>query len=394
MFHLARATGALLLLVALIALLSLIPLPIPVVTDFITLYVPTVGLTRGIRLYDYAGQFAIAQQLFGPIFDTVKYPHYVYPPWFAYSLFFLGWLTPEHAARVWFWMNMGMLAGSVILITQSWSAKWRVIAFAAMILSPAVISIVIVGQFTAPILFGIAIILYAATRQSAGLFVVGMLLLTLKPHAGLLPFVAAGGWLVIRRTRWQQRALIGVAGALVALLAGVTLAYPQWLSDYLAMLAMFRNLPDFGVCDNCSGGSILAVRGFLGYPFISTALYGGLVVGLLAAIWFLWATSFSFSIDLALYWSMLVASLAIPYFNNYDHIFSLLPFLWLLKNSHHRLEYWMLGMAFFLPWVGVVAQDRQYFAAGLVGQAFILFILMAIRLRNHHRATEMPVVQA
>ncbi|MDW8404613.1 glycosyltransferase family 87 protein [Chloroflexus sp.] len=394
MFHLARATGALLLLVALIALLSLIPLPIPVVTDFITLYVPTVGLTRGIRLYDYAGQFAIAQQLFGPIFDTVKYPHYVYPPWFAYSLFFLGWLTPEHAARVWFWMNMGMLAGSVILITQSWSAKWRVIAFATMILSPAVISIVIVGQFTAPILFGIAIILYAATRQSAGLFVVGMLLLTLKPHAGLLPFVAAGGWLVIRRTRWQQRALMGVAGALIALLAGVTLAYPQWLSDYLAMLAMFRNLPDFGVCDNCSGGSILAVRVFLGYPFISTALYGGLVVGLLAAIWFLWATSFSFSIDLALYWSMLVACLAIPYFNNYDHIFSLLPFLWLLKNSHRRLEYWMLGMAFFLPWVGVVAQDRQYFAAGLVGQAFILFILMAIRLRNHHRATEMPVVRA
>ncbi|MCS6887644.1 MAG: DUF2029 domain-containing protein [Chloroflexus sp.] len=394
MFHLARATGALLLLVALIALLSLIPLPIPVVTDFITLYVPTVGLTRGIGLYDYAGQFAIAQQLFGPIFDTVKYPHYVYPPWFAYSLFFLGWLTPEHAARVWFWMNMGMLAGSVILITQSWSAKWRVIAFATMILSPAVISIVIVGQFTAPILFGIAIILYAATRQSAGLFVVGMLLLTLKPHAGLLPFVAAGGWLVIRRTRWQQRALMGVAGALIALLAGVTLAYPQWLSDYLAMLAMFRNLPDFGVCDNCSGGSILAVRVFLGYPFISTALYGGLVVGLLAAIWFLWATSFSFSIDLALYWSMLVACLAIPYFNNYDHIFSLLPFLWLLKNSHRRLEYWMLGMAFFLPWVGVVAQDRQYFAAGLVGQAFILFILMAIRLRNHHRATEMPVVRA
>ncbi|MGB9739036.1 hypothetical protein [Chloroflexus sp.] len=44
--------------------------------------------------------------------------------------------------------------------------------------------------------------------------------------------------------------------------------------------------------------------------------------------WFLWATSLSFNIELGLYWAMLVAILAIPYFNNYDHVCSLFPFLW------------------------------------------------------------------
>lgn len=396
MSPIVRLVGIGAALAVIITALSFIPLPIPAVSDFLTLYVPTVGLTRGIGLYDYAAQLGLAQQLFGPVIDTVKYPHYVYPPWFAYSVFFLGWLTPEHAARMWFWINLSMLAGSVILITLPWSTKWRVIALSVMIVSPTVISLVIVGQFTAPILLGIAITIYAALRQSASLFVIGMLLMTFKPHVGALPFAAAGGWLLIQRQPWQWRALAGVTAAILGLLAGVTLAYPQWLNDYLAMLDMFRNLPDFGVCPNCSGGSIMVVRLLLGAPVISTALYAGLLFGLVAAGWFLWVTSLSFNIDLGLYWAMLAAILAIPYFNNYDHVCSLFPFLWLLHTSKRRFEYWWLGVAFLVPWAGVILQDRQYFAIGLVGQACILFILMALRLRNHYHYhyRVMPMTQS
>ncbi|ACL23177.1 hypothetical protein Cagg_0229 [Chloroflexus aggregans DSM 9485] len=393
MLQIGRVMGVGVALVIMIAALSFIPLPIPAVTDFLTLYVPTVGLTRGIGLYDYAAQLGLARQLFGPVIDTVKYPHYVYPPWFAYSVFFLGWLTPEHAARVWFWINLSMLTGSVILITLPWSAKWRVVALSVMIVSPTVISLVIVGQFTVSILLGIAIVIYAASRQSASLFVIGMLLMTFKPHVGVLPFIAACGWLVIQRRPWQWRALAGVTAAILGLLAGVTLAYPQWLNDYLAMLAIFRNLPDFGVCPNCSGGSIIAVRLLFGAPVISTALYAGLLFALMAAGWFLWATSLSFNIELGLYWAMLVAILAIPYFNNYDHVCSLFPFLWLLQTSKRRLEYWWLGTAFLLPWAGVILQERQIFAVGLVGQACILFILMALRLWHGQRAVR-PLTQS
>jgi hypothetical protein len=393
MSQIGRVMGVGAALVIMIAALSFIPLPIPAVTDFLTLYVPTVGLTRGIGLYDYAAQLGLARQLFGPVIDTVKYPHYVYPPWFAYSVFFLGWLTPEHAARMWFWINLIMLAGSVILITLPWSTKWRVVALSVMIVSPTVISLVIVGQFTVSILLGIAIVIYATSRQSASLFVIGMLLMTFKPHVGVLPFVAACGWLVIQRRPWQWRALAGVTAAILGLLAGVTLAYPQWLNDYLAMLAIFRSLPDFGVCPNCSGGSIIAVRLLFGAPVISTALYAGLLFALMAAGWFLWATSLSFNIELGLYWAMLVAILAIPYFNNYDHVCSLFPFLWLLQTSKHRLEYWWLGAAFLLPWAGVILQERQIFAVGLVGQACILFILMALRLWHGQRAVR-PLTQS
>lgn len=392
MSQIVRLVGIGAALAVTIIALSFIPLPIPAVSDFLTLYVPTVGLTRGIGLYDYAVQLGLAQQLFGPVIDTVKYPHYVYPPWFAYSFFFLGWLAPEHAARMWFWINLGMLIASVILITLPWPAKWRVIALSVMIVSPTVISLVIVGQFTVPILLGIAIVIYAASRQSASLFVIGMLLMTFKPHVGALPFVAAGGWLLIQRQPWQWRALGGVTAAIIGLLAGVTLAYPQWLNDYLAMLDMFRNLPDFGVCPHCSGGSIIATHLFLGAPIISTALYAGLLFGLVAAGWFLWVTSLSFNIDLGLYWAMLVTILAIPYFHNYDHVYSLFPFLWLIHTSKRRSEYWWLGVAFLVPWAGVILQNRQYFAIGLVGQACILFILMVLRLRNHYRV--MPMTQS
>ncbi len=372
-------------------MLSLIPLPIPFITDFIMLYVATVGLKQRIELYDYTAQYALAWQLFGSEMETITFPYYVYPPWLGYSFFFLGWLTPDHAARVWFWINLTILATSIVFITISWSLKWRLIAFFVMILSPAIISFLVVGQFVAPVLLGIAIAIYAASRQLASLFAIGMLLMTFKPHVGLLPFITAGGWLLLQRAPWQRRALGGVVIGIVALLVSASLIYPQWLRDYLAMIEAFRSLPTFGVCEICSAGSVMVVRIAFGYPSTSVALFVGMMFVIVTGLWLLWKTRWSPSFHLAAYWSMLRAILAIPYFNNYDHIFSLLPFLWLLKTSKQSRDYVVLGIAFLLPWIGVMLQNRLFFAVGLVGQTVVLFVLFVCRLRTQSQTEILAV---
>ncbi len=390
-----KSSGTIALIVSILAvtivLLSFIPLPIPVITDFIMLYVATVGLTQGVNVYDYSTQQMLAQQL-AVQFDTeFTYPFYIYPPWLAYSSAFLGWLSPAHAARLWFWVNIFLILGSVYLITITWSRRWWLVAVVVTMLSPAVLGLLTVGQFVAPVLFGIALTIYAATNRSASWYVVGMLLLTFKPHVGIVPFLVAGGWLIYHRQNWQLRALSGVAGALIALLLGTSLIYPTWIQDYLVMLDAFRSLPTFGVCTLCSGGSVLLTWLLFGTPLTSIALYIGLSFIALMALWGLTTRIFSGQFDRLMSWSMLITVLAVPYLNNYDHIVSLLPMLWLLRSARGKIEYLVLCLAFLLPWLGPLTQDRQLFAISLIGQAIILFGFMTVQLARQPLPASSPV---
>ncbi len=233
-------------------LLSLIPLPIPVIMTFSCLYVVTVGLHRGIALYDYASQYHLAQQIFGTAIADVMYPYYVYPPWFAYSTGFLGWLSPEHAARLWFWCSFLLIFGSVFIISQHWSRTRRLIIFFLTLVSPSVISLLIVGQFTTPVLLGVALVVYAAERRSPFWYAVGMLFMTRKPLVGLIPFLFSGLWLVYQWQPWHRVALRNVIIGLLGLVGLAFLIYPTWVGDYLAMLT------GFAICHRLA--AVLSVR--------------------------------------------------------------------------------------------------------------------------------------
>lgn len=350
--------------------------PNPCYYDFLMLYVVTVGLHRGIALYDYASQYHLAQQIFGTAIADVMYPYYVYPPWFAYSTGFLGWLSPEHAARLWFWCSFLLIFGSVFIISQHWSRTRRLIIFFLTLVSPSVISLLIVGQFTTPVLLGVALVVYAAERRSPFWYAVGMLFMTRKPLVGLIPFLFSGLWLVYQGQPWHRLALRNVIVGLLGL-AGLTfLIYPTWVGDYLAMLTALRNLPSFGGCTICSSGSILFIELLLGTPNTSIALYLGLGLTAILVLW-LWKTKLlTREAQEILFWSMLLSVLTIPYFNNYGHIFSLFSFFWLVSNARNRYEYILLACAFLLTWTGPLSQDRQVYEIGLILPALILFGLM------------------
>ena len=119
--------GALIIL----AVSFLAPLPVPYYQDFSVMYFSVKGLLAGIPIYDYPAQLEFVKGITPAGFSFHPYP---YPPWYALSTFYLGFLSIQVAARAWFLMNITMLSLSAWLLTPGWKAPWRILACLAAIL--------------------------------------------------------------------------------------------------------------------------------------------------------------------------------------------------------------------------------------------------------------------
>jgi hypothetical protein len=291
---------------------------------------------------------------------------------------YLGWLPIEVSARIWFFMNLGMIGGAAWLLTPRWNPIAHILgAFAAIMFIPA-FGLLIVGQYSAPVLLGAALFIWSTRKKSAGWTAVALLLMTFKPHIGGILFLAGFGWLVyecrceraaLRRakqppvdeeiasppeehrrlaTTYARRAIwLTLLGGV--LLAGLGfLADPSWPLTYLQSLARYRDIPGVQTCGLCASLSVALVRVASGQSNTTIAAWVSLALAAGAGILFFWRFHAHLKDAAAL--TALSATLTLlidPYLLNYDYVLLLIPLFGLIYKERLAI------IAYFIPWAAL-----------------------------------------
>ncbi len=247
--------------------------------------------------------------------------------------------------------------------------------------------LLIVGQFIAPLMLGIALIMFAITHSQLPILVAGMFLITYKPHLGGFIFLFVVGWLLFKRYYQPLKVIIftHISISIIFLIIN-----PLWLSDYIRPLIGFREQTTFTTCNDCSSGATLLVSVMTGKANTATALYVGIGIALVGSFiwWLIFQSRFDTTIEVTIYWSSVLALLSIPYVNNYDYAMLLLPFLWLANTAKHTVTKIFLTIALVIPWIGIILNNRPtlaiLLASGACSMAFALLVEVYLsRLKAH-----------
>ncbi len=372
MKHYIRTIGSILLVIIISMGLALILPPYQKILDFVVLYAADLGILHRIPIYNTP---AITHEMITHLKlsnDFTLHP-YPYPPWFALSTFYLAFLLPSQAANAWMLLNIAMLLTSTVLLTDQWKPIQRILAiFAALIFIPS-LGLIVVGQYSAPILLGATLILYAVKRENAPLTALGLLLLTFKPHLGLFLLPFSFFWLVRQNTPFTRRTLqLTISSGLILAALGF-LADPAWPISYLRALLDYSNIS--GVTD-------------LGLSAGFSAMLIKLIFGQGSAIWSSSLSLAFIAIIITLFWRYkifntienlvagctLLTLLGDPYLLNYDYILILLPLAYLIaqvKTIPHRI---LLGIVYCTPWLSLLFQRNANILYAI--SAIILLIIL------------------
>lgn len=326
-----RELTVLLGLLAAVALVAawLAPLPVPYDQDFAMLYLTNRAWLQGIALYDYPAQLAWVQATFGA--EAIYYP-YFYPPWYPLLTLFLGYFDPATAARLFFFVNLGLLALIwALAVPDTWPPRTRWLALGAAVLFMPSLGTLIVGQYTLPVMLGVALFVRSARLRHDWGCAAGLALMTFKPHLGALLMVTATLWLVTER-RWGA---LGRALMLGAGLVGVGfLGDLAWPVSYAQSLMSATTKGDVQVCDVCASLPMEIAQRLTGEPRLAVAVPVMGVVALALAGLVLWRWqalphSLALWLNLAVTFSLLLN----PYMANYDYVLALYPLLWLAERG-------------------------------------------------------------
>lgn len=343
------------------------PLSIPYLQDFSVAYFTDKGLLNGIAIYDYPAQLAFVKALTTPAFTFHPYP---YPPWYALATLYLGLLPIQAAARLWFLLNLAMLAGSAWLLTPGFKPVLRILGILATVLFIPAFGVLIVGQYSAPVLLGAALFAPAVRRKSSFWTASALLLMTFKPHIGGLLFLAGFFWLAFEKGPFARRALwYTLAGALLLAALGF-LADPRWPLTYLQSLGRYRDIPGVQTCGLCASLSVALVRLATGQSNTLAAAGLSLVLALGLGVLLAWRFRVWFGQPPALMALVGVLTLLVdPYLLNYDYILLLLALFWLVTRE------WLVWPVYLLPWGALVLGRDGNIVLALAGIVTFILIL-------------------
>lgn len=336
----------------LLAIASFAPLPIPYYQDFSVLYFSDKALLRGIPLYDYPAQLPWVLSQTRPDFTFHPYP---YPPWYALATLFLALLPVEAAARLWFLLNLALISAATWLLTPRWKITTRLFAILGAVMFVPAFGLLIVGQYSAPVLLGAALFIHAARRELAGLAALALGLMTFKPHLGLFLALAAFAWLFLRRgTVFARRAMLLTGLLALALVLIGLLADPAWPLSYPRSLGRYSDLPGVQSCGLCASLSVGVVRLATGQSNVGQAAAVSVVLACGLGALFVWRFR-SRLLDPSLLIALCAAFtlLVDPYLLNYDYILLFVPLAVLAERGISLTGRGLLAAAYFLPWVAL-----------------------------------------
>lgn len=364
--------GCILLVIALSLGLALILPHIEKIQDFVMLYAAGLSIIHRVPLYNTQAliDLMITQLNLEKTFTLFPYP---YPPWYALSTFFLAFLSPYQAATAWMLINAAMLLTSAALLTDQWKPIPRILAAFALMMFIPTIGLIIVGQYSVPVLLGASLFLYAVKREDAPFTALGLLLMTFKPHLGLFLLPAGFFWLVFQKTPFARRAiLITISGGLLLAALGF-IADPAWPVTYIRALISYTTIPGVANRDLSASFSALLVQMLLGYG---------------SAFWATWLSLLLIAIMLVLFWRfklfknpetliigcVLLTLLGDPYMFNYDYVLMLLPLIYLFRQTKSLWYRIIISIAYLVPWLSLMLERKAniLYAISAISLLFIL----------------------
>jgi len=369
----AWITGGTLLVIALALGLAVILPPREILYDFVMLYSACLGIIHHTPLYDNAAiiRLTITQLNLSDKFTVFPYP---YPPWYALSLCYLAFLPLRKAATAWMLLNTAMLLASTVLLTNRWKPIPRALALLATLLFIPSLGLIVVGQYSAPVLLGAALFMYATRREDAPLTALGLLLMTFKPHIGLFLLPAGFLWLLVQKTPFARRAIWMTLGGGLVLAALGFLADPAWPLTYVHSLVSYTTIPGVANRDLTASFSALLVKMALGYgsAFWATCLSVVLIAVMLALFWRFKVFA---NIETLVVGCALMTLLGDPYMFNYDYVLMLLPLAYLFGHAKSLFPRLLIGAAYLLPWLSLSGLGRDaniFYAVAAILLAAIL----------------------
>jgi hypothetical protein len=271
-----------------------------------------------------------------------------------------------------------MLFLSVWLLTDEWSGRMRLIAFPLALFFLPVLGALSVGQYDFPVLLGTSLLIYALRRENIPLTVLGMVLLTFKPHLGVLILLAAFGWVIYKGGNFFQRLLWPLIIAAVLLFVLSFIADPGWVVSYPKMLLGYQNEGNVSACSECASLPVWLSRWLFNGSLSTAAVIAvGLLILFILAFYLtraLWKPH-----DLLLTAALLVTLLVSPYLYNYDFLMLLVPFAVLL-NKGSLFEKIIVLVCYLVPTFALILYARNgNFSLILV--SLVLLVLLYARAR-------------
>ena len=354
------------------------PNSLPVNSDFSAIYNTDLALVHRIPIYDLEKVEALAVQYVSIPAEDFFLARFPYPPWYALSTFYLGLMNGRSAGTLWFELNLVMLFLSVWLLTDGWSGRMRLIAFPLALFFLPVLGALSVGQYDFPVLLGTSLLIYSLRRKSVGLTVLGMVLLTFKPHLGALILLAGLGWLIYRGGIFGRNVMRPLIVAGVVLFFVGFIADPKWILSYPKMLLRYQNEGNVSACSECASLPVWISRWFFDGS-LTTAMWIAIVLLIFFIVAFILTRSLWKPHELLLTAALLVTLLVSPYLYNYDFLMLLVPFAVLIPKSNLVGKIIVL-LCYLIPTFALIIFGRNG-NISLITVSIILLVLLYMRAR-------------
>jgi hypothetical protein len=272
-----------------------------------------------------------------------------------------------------------MLFLSVWLITDGWPGRWRLIAFPLALFFFPVLGALSVGQYDFPVLLGTALLIYSLRKQNVALIVLGIVLLTFKPHVGVLILLSALEWLIFYwRTLGQRVVRPLLATGAVLFLTGF-LADPAWVVRYPKMLLNYQSEGNVATCSECASLPVWLSRWFFDGS-LTTAIWIAVVLFVVLILTLSFLPSLLKSHPLLLSTTLLLTLLVSPYLYNYDFLLLLIPF-GVLQSQSNPVQKIVVLLCYLFPTVMLLVYGREG-NISLILVSVVMMVLVCARARN------------
>jgi Glycosyltransferase family 87 len=367
------------LTIIMVAIALYVPTSLPAHSDFSALYNTDLALVHRVPIYDLEKVEALAVQHAGISPEKFFLARFPYPPWYALSTLYLGWMSAKAAATLWFELNLVMLFLSIWLLTDGWPGRRRLLAFPLALFFLPVLGALSVGQYDFPVLLGISLLMYSLRKENVPLTVLGMVLLTFKPHVGALILLAAFGWLIYHRSHFGKRVMRPLLVAAVILFLAGSIADPAWIVSYPRMLLNYQSEGNVSGCSECASLPVWLSRWFFDGSLTNAAWIAiFLLIVFLIGSYFI--RFFLGSHELLLSAALLITLLVSPYLYNYDFLLLLVPIAVLIPKSSWA-EKIILLLCYLVPTFALLLYGRNG-NISLILASIVMLVLLYTRAKN------------
>jgi len=372
-----------------------IPNTLPTDSDFGAVYNASVAFVHRVPIYDIPAVKAVAAENAGIPVDNFFLAPFPYPPWYALSTFYLGWLPIQSAATLWFELNLTMLFFSIWFLTDGWSGRLRLIAFPLGLFFLPVIGALSIGQNVFPVLLGASILVYALRKENIWLTTLGMVLTTYKPHIGALMVLALLIYLIARRDSLGRSMLRSLSITAVILFVTGFITDPAWHIRYPQMLLGITSV-NYGststgaLCTNCASPPVWLSKWFFDGTLLTAAIVALVLLIALFFLFFQVRSSLLKRPELLLNAALISTLLVSPYLFNYDFIILLIPFAVLLSGKSSLVQRMIVIICYLVPTLAILMYDR----AGNISLLIVTIILTALIYLRAKSQVDVPTLTA